>query len=261
MIRRIDIPKHVSVKPPQLVAHRGYALRYPENTLLSLRAAIEAGARHIEFDVQLTADGVPVLLHDVDLWRTAGVDKSVLEMTLDEVMGVEVNETTRFGPRYSGVHVPLLGEAVALLEEHAQVTAFVEIKQASLRRFGVDHVVERVLEVLHPTLARCVIISFDLDAIARARDSAKSIGWVLEEWTDTARASAERLGPDYLFCDYRMIPDDAELWRGPWRWALYEVIDPDLALSLAAHGAELVETMAIAEMLADRRLIASVRDR
>jgi glycerophosphoryl diester phosphodiesterase len=62
------------------------------------------------------------------------------------------------------------------------------------------------------------------------------------------------LEPEYIFCNYRMIPDDASLWKGPWRWALYEIIDPEIALALAAHGAHLVETMAIKEMMADQRL-------
>lgn len=256
----IYLPRNVNIKPPELIAHRGYALRYPENTLPSLRAAIEAGAWYVECDVQLTADGVPVLLHDSDLWRTGQVEKSVLGMTLDEVLQVEVNETDRLGPRFSGVTVPLLGELAELLEEHRQVTAFVELKRASLQRFGVERVVDRVLEALEPVLARCVIISFDRTAAARARESgAAEVGWVLEEWGDDQRAHADALKPDYVFCDYRMIPDDAELWPGPWRWALYEVIEPELALSLAAFGAHFVETMAIKEMLADRRLIPARR--
>ena len=49
---------------PAIVAHRGYTGRYPENTLLSLAAAVSYGARFLEFDVQLTRDGVPVLCHD-----------------------------------------------------------------------------------------------------------------------------------------------------------------------------------------------------
>lgn len=256
----IHLPSNVRIKPPELIAHRGYALRYPENTLPSLRAAIEAGARYLECDVQLTKDGIPVLLHDSDLWRTARVEKSVLDMTLDEVLQIQVNETDRLGHRFSGVAVPLLGELVELLKEHRDVTAFVEVKRASLARFGTGHVIGRVLDVLRPALARCVIISFDDAAIKAFREiGTGEIGWVLEEWNADARRAADSLRPDYLFCDYRIIPDDAELWPGPWRWALYDVIEPDLALALAAFGARFVETMAIKEMLADRRLIPSRR--
>src|SRR5207244_2240185 len=54
---------------PDLVAHRGYALRYPENTLVALDAAIRAGAKYVELDVQLSKDGFPVLMHDKTLAR------------------------------------------------------------------------------------------------------------------------------------------------------------------------------------------------
>ncbi len=256
----IHLPSNVRVKPPELIAHRGYALRYPENTLPGLRAAIEAGARYLECDVQMTRDGIPVLLHDSDLWRTARVEKIVLDMTLDEVLKVEVNEDDRLAHRFSGIVVPLLGELVDLLREHPEVTAFVELKRASLQRFGTERMVDRVLEVLEPTLSRCIIISFDRAAVEYARSAgAGEIGWALEEWTSDRRAEAEALKPDYMFCDYRCIPDDAELWPGPWRWALYEIIEPEFALALAAFGAHFVETMAIKEMLSDRRLIPARR--
>ena len=55
---------------PQLVAHRGYSSQYPENTLLAIEQAFIAGACFVECDVQLTQDGVPVLLHDVTQSRT-----------------------------------------------------------------------------------------------------------------------------------------------------------------------------------------------
>lgn len=254
-------PSGVSIKPPELIAHRGYALRYPENTMQSLRAAIDLGARYIEFDVQLTAEGVPVLLHDTNLWRTAGIDRSVLDMTLDDVMRVEVNEAARFGPQFSGVHVPLLGEIPELLKEHPNVTAFVELKRGSVARFGVDQVVGRSLEALGTTIERCVVISFDEAAVVAARFAGAATGWILEEWSAETQAALEELRPEYVFCDYRMIPDDASLWPGPWRWAMYEVIEPDLALGLAAFGAHFVETMAIREMLSDRRLISASRRR
>lgn len=51
-------------------AHRGYSGKYPENTMLAFRKAVEAGADGIELDVQLTKDGVPVIIHDELVDRT-----------------------------------------------------------------------------------------------------------------------------------------------------------------------------------------------
>lgn len=259
-MKKIQVPANVRVRPPALVAHRGYALRYPENTLESLRAAVSAGAGYIEFDVQMTADHAPVLLHDSDLWRTGGDDRVVMDMNLDELWQIEVNEDSRLHGKFSGVRVPTLEDAAALIAEEKKIVAFVELKVESMRRFGTELVVDKALEVLQPVLKRCVIISFDPEAVERARErGANAIGWVLPEWTAEVKSRAQGLKPEYLFCNYRTVPDREELWTGPWRWALYEIIDPELALALAAHGARFVETMAIGEMLHDRRLVPGRR--
>lgn len=235
---------------PALVAHRGYALRYPENTIESLTAAVEAGACFVEFDVQLSADGVPVLLHDADLERTAGVPECVMDLQLARLQEIEVNEPARFGETFTGVHVPTLAEAMSFLGERPQVKAFVEIKSESLQRFGRESVVERVMSDLLPRLDQCALISFDMDVLLMARErEAVSIGWVLDGLSPATREAAAAHSPEYLFCDYEMIPVQEKLWPGAWQWALYDVSDPGLALRLAARGAQLIETMAIREML------------
>ena len=55
---------------PELVAHRGNAADFPENTLPALRSALDAGIPWVEIDVHLSADGVPFVIHDVRLDRT-----------------------------------------------------------------------------------------------------------------------------------------------------------------------------------------------
>ena len=69
-------------EPLKLVAHRGYAAAWPENTEPALKAAVAAGASMLEFDVQMTRDGVPVLLHDETFARTAGDPAAVYELDL-----------------------------------------------------------------------------------------------------------------------------------------------------------------------------------
>ena len=85
------------MKIPHLIAHCGYAKHYPENTLVALEAALQAGACYIEFDVQLTADRVPVVCHDATLQRTAGLDQHLLSMTATQLASIYVNETARIG--------------------------------------------------------------------------------------------------------------------------------------------------------------------
>ncbi|MFF4400578.1 glycerophosphodiester phosphodiesterase [Streptomyces sp. NPDC001480] len=70
------------------VAHRGDPYRFRENTLDSLRSALDRGADAVEFDVRLTRDGVPVLLHDDTLKRLWGHDRPLRSLSADEVRGL-----------------------------------------------------------------------------------------------------------------------------------------------------------------------------
>src|SRR4029450_6450952 len=153
-----------SSRLPELIARRGNVAEYPENTLPALRSALELGARHLGFDVQLSVDRQPVLLNDSNLQRIAGVDRNALEMTWDELAEIKITDTD--------IGVPRLGQAVDLLAGHATPTAsvelkrrraadarraahapttdFVGLKRATLRTFGQEARVRKVCEVLKP---------------------------------------------------------------------------------------------------------------
>lgn len=75
---------------PLIIGHRGASAVAPENTMAAFREAISVGADGIEFDVRLTRDGVPVVIHDRDLVRTGGLSLRIGDMTWSEVAKVEV---------------------------------------------------------------------------------------------------------------------------------------------------------------------------
>lgn len=241
---------------PQLIAHRGYPRRYPENTLEGIAAAIKAGACFVEFDVQFTADGIPVLLHDASLMRTTGTRGRIVNTELEKLAGLPANEPERFGKRYRTFTIPTLAAAVDLLRQHPRVTPFVELKEESLEKHGREMAVKTLLSVLAPIQSRTVVISYDILSLRTARAmGAKRIGWVLKAWNQEALARATELVPDFLICNYTKLPKaPAPLWHGPWKWVFYEVTQVKLALQLAARGAALIETMAIGEMLKNPQL-------
>jgi len=243
-----------------LVAHRGYAARYPENTRESLAAAVAVGARFLEFDIQLSADGVPVLLHDATLDRTAGRTGSVFDLSAADLNLVEVNETDRLNGTFQGVCIPQLQQVAADLARWPGVSAFVEIKEESLNHFGTVFMVERVLKALGKALDSCVIISFSAAAVLEARQHCGcAIGWAVRNWSEESRRIASRIEPEYLFCNHLKFPAPPEpLWQGPWRWVAYEVAQPGLAFSLAQRGVHMIETMAIAEMMGQQAKIAGL---
>ncbi|MBI5463286.1 MAG: glycerophosphodiester phosphodiesterase [Gammaproteobacteria bacterium] len=244
------------MKSPTLIAHRGYAARYPENTLQALQAAVQAGARWLEFDVQLSADKIPVLLHDTTLDRTAGRPGSLFDITAQQLSAIGVGEPARFGTRFAEVVLPTLAEVVAWLTTQPNVQAFVEIKTESIQRFGVEAVHEAVMRVLEPVRERCVLISYDDAFLFAARLATPlRIGWVAAEWSDDSARRARALAPDFLFTNHtRLPPEPQPLWPGPWQWVVYEVTDSVQALALAARGIAFVESMAVGELLADARL-------
>ena len=237
---------------PALLAHRGYAARFPENTLEALAGAVDSGAKFVEFDIQCSKDGVPHLLHDADFNRTAGVDVSVFELSAGEVAAINVGEADKFGEAFSNVIAPTLSAASEWLQAHSDVTAFVEIKAESIRQFGLEPVVQSVIRDLGPAIQQSVIISFDDQAIELARTlTGCPIGWAFREWNDASLARATALAADYLFTNVVRLPPAPEpVWPGPWMWVIYEIVDPDEALSLAARGVGMIETMQFAEMYA-----------
>ncbi len=243
---------------PQLVAHRGYAARYPENTVLSLTKAIEHGACFIECDVQLSADGIPVLFHDAALERTTGLEHTLLDCAYETLQSIEACETAKFGDQFvgQGVEIPHLETLVQILKKAPQVTAFVELKDESLQRHGVEHMIDIVLAILQPVLKQCCMIAYDAAVIRSVKKrGAPQSGWVLKTWSEASHQEARALSPDVLICNHKKIPSDlTPLWAGPWTWCFYEVVEPDLALALHARGAGLIETMDIGKMLADPRL-------
>ena len=221
-----------------LVARRGNSAEFPENTLPALRSAIALGARFIEIDVHLSADGTPMVFRDQQLARLNQVTASaaVLEK-------LDVSEPERFGDQFRGTHMVTLSTALGLLAGRPEITIFVVLGRLSLVRFGHEQVIARVMRTLQPFRSRCILGSADLAAVHSARALAGCpIAWVLPSYDDHTRLKYEALQPDYMFCDRAHLPVRAPLWRGPWRWAIYEVATLQEAQSLAERGADFVVT-------------------
>ena len=113
--------------------HRGYCSKYPENTMISYEAAIDMGVDAIEFDVWLSADKVPVLMHDDNAYRTCKVDRFLREMTLAEIKEeLEPAYTDKFGDKYvgMGITVPTLEELLEMCAKKCpNLILGVEIKE------------------------------------------------------------------------------------------------------------------------------------
>jgi glycerophosphoryl diester phosphodiesterase len=237
---------------PEIIAHRGNAAEFPENTLQSIASAVELGVKHVEFDVQLTADKVPVVIHDADLERVGDRPDVVADMSWADLAESAVGENQRLGNRFAFTYPPSLEQVLDALAGWEGVTAYVEIKRASMRRFGRETVLRRIAQTVKPMLDRCVLISFDLPSlrIMRLMTGAR-IGWVISDYGDAALAEAKEASPEFMFANLERLPEGIQtLWPGPWDWALYEVRDIKTAQRCQSLGARFVETMAVRSLRA-----------
>lgn len=254
-------PPGAPARVPRLIAHRGLRARFPENSLSGLRAALEAGAELLEFDVQLTADHEPVLMHDSTLDRLCGVPGDITRVHAADFASLRAYEPGRMGrQRFVEEPVATLADAVRLLEAHPAVQAFIELKPESIRVFGAQTVLERVSKTIEPVRTQCVLISFDTDVLELARERTDlRLGAVLREWEEREEAALGRVRPEFVFCDIRGLPDHGRLHIEGAQLGVFEVQTSDEALRLGHRGVELVETFDLVEL--KRQLAAPQRSR
>jgi len=235
---------------PQLVAHRGYMHRYPENTWAGLEAALQAGACWLEFDVQMCADGRFILLHDADFKRTGDDPRSVFVTDRQTLQRISVHEPGRFGERFFPATAPGLDTVLQRLAAFPSVRAMVEIKDESLDHWGLEKVMNALLKILTPFQHQCVLIAYSDAALEYARQQGDiDTGWVVRSYDQQHLERAKRLDPQFLICNERKIPSQETPWRGNWQWMLYDICDPQSAVQWSARGIGLIETRDIKTML------------
>jgi glycerophosphoryl diester phosphodiesterase len=247
-----------SVTQSRLIAHRGYSERFPENSLVGLKAALLSGSGCIEFDVQLSSDCVPVVIHDMSLKRTAGGEGDVNLLTSNQIKGTYIGEKGRFGEKFAREPIPALSEVLKLVKQWPGTTAFVEIKAESIAFFGIEIVARTLLSELLAYRDQCVLISFNHEIleVVKMRGQIR-VGWVIPGWNDDSFRRAHKLGPDFLFVDKNIVPNrDDALWPGSWQWALYDIVDPRQALLWLKRGARFIETWDIGRLLGDQELMS-----
>lgn len=246
------------MKIPALVGHRGYPRHYPENTLAGFAAAIRAGAKYVETDVQLAADEVPVLFHDRTLARVCGASGAIHDYSAEQLKQFPAREFERFGYKFAHEPIPTLAQFVAWLAAHPQTTAFVEIKRLAVERFGPATVLSHVLRDLKPVREQCVLISYSLETLRHARHQGwPRVGAIIDRWRERSQPVIRELHPEYLFCDVNGLPRFGPLVVRGAEVAVFEVTDAALALRLARRGVQLIETFAIGELRRELELLAA----
>jgi glycerophosphoryl diester phosphodiesterase len=125
---------------PLIIGHRGASAVAPENTIAAFREAIEVGADGIEFDVRLTRDGVPVVIHDSTLRRTGDLPDRVVDLTASEIAKIDVGSwfarKKNVAPgSFADERVPRLAELFALFQSNNS-TLYLEMKCDSASEYA-----------------------------------------------------------------------------------------------------------------------------
>ena len=149
---------------PLIMAHRGYSAAAPENTLPAFELAIDRGCTAAELDVQMTADGVVIVLHDSNLRRTTGLSKPVWEVTYDEIK--DLDNGSFFSKKYAGTTIPTLDQVLKLCKDRLFLN--IEIKRTGHDQGITQKVIDIILE--NDFLDQCDITSQDYATLEEVRE-------------------------------------------------------------------------------------------
>ena len=215
---------------PKVIGHRGAAAYVAENTLESFREARRRGATWVEADIALTADGVPIVMHDDSLKRTTGIDRLVAETRRADLPA----------------EVPTFEEAIACWGE-VGLGCNVEIKPTQGREAETARAVVETLRRCWPAhLPQPLLSSFKDASLAAARAAAPEfarallVGRVEDDWPQ--RAAAVAAGGINADGKRLTAVQAVEIRRAGYALGVYTINDGDVARALVGMGAQCIIT-------------------
>lgn len=154
---------------PRIIAHRGASMEAPENTLAAIARAADRGAGGVELDVAISADGVPVILHDDTLERTTNGTGPVVTLPYSTLADLDAGSW--FAPEFGGEPLPTLAAAASLILER-NMALNLEIKPPPDHDEQTTEQAIAVLTACWPSYGRLLLSSFSIKALEVARQLA-----------------------------------------------------------------------------------------
>lgn len=147
----------------KMIAHRGLSAIAPENTVASIKAACDAGYYGVEYDVQLTSDGVWVVSHDDNLKKMTGQNVKIAEAELIDLEKIVYNNGANI-EKYDGIVIPTLDEVLAVISNY-DIVSVIEIKTET------DDKVDELLELVeqYKLTKKVRIISFNAEPLKKVK--------------------------------------------------------------------------------------------
>lgn len=220
----------------QVAAHRGDISRAPENTISSIRHAIEMGVDAVEIDVMLTKDMVAVLHHDQTLTRTIGVPYKVAQLTYGELSQYFI--THRIDEHIFREKIPTLNEALIEMKDE-NISIIIDVKVADTRNYG--DIAERIVHLVneHELKDKVYVQSFHYDILQeiRQRDEEIKIGQILF----LSAGNLRNLDVDFYtvrqtMLSDRLVKNARRLDREVWVWTVNHERNINEVLKYDIHG-------------------------
>jgi len=216
-----------------VIAHRGAAGKAPENTLASIRQAIADGTDWVEIDVQESADGEVVVVHDSDFMKLAGVDLKVWDGTLEQIRDIDIGSW--FDPHFSAERVPTLAEVLAEAKGNAGVVI-------ELKYYGHDQQLEqRVVDIVERQgmTDEVAIMSLKYEGVQKIR--ALRPNWTVGLLSTTAVGNLAALDVDFLAVAQRMatsgfIRRSHEQGKQVLVWTINDAVSLSRMMSMGVDG-------------------------
>ena len=216
-----------------VVAHRGAAGKAPENTLASMRMAIEDGADWLEIDVQESADGEVMVIHDSDFMKLSSVDMKVWDGSLAEIREIDVGSW--FDPQFSDERVPTLTELLEVARGKARVVI-------ELKYYGHDQQLEqRVIDIVEQLdmVNDVAIMSLKYEGIQKVR--ALRPDWPIGLLSATAIGNLASLDVDFLavatgLATPGFVRRSQEQGKQVFVWTVNDTVSLSRMMSLGVDG-------------------------
>ena len=243
------------------IAHRGYTAEYPEDTMLAFRmAAASDGCEGISIDVQLSKDGVPVIIHDTTVDRTAveGTGE-IRQMTLAELQKIDVSGP--FAGKYGPQAIPTLREYL----EFAKPLDLINIIELKTENFEYPGIEEKVVELVREfgmeeqvIFASCNHFSIKrLQALApEMKTGLLCHSWILDAGAYVGNAGAEYYMPNYPQCTKEIVDDIHSRGVKVFTWVVNGEFDCDRVMK---NGVDAILTDD-PEMVSRRRHFAEMEE-
>ncbi|HBJ2620966.1 TPA: glycerophosphodiester phosphodiesterase [Clostridium botulinum] len=149
----------------EVSAHRGASINYPENTMKAFEMAVEQNADWIELDVQLTSDGIPVIMHDSNLYRITGVNKNIWEVTYNDIKDLDCSSW--FSSEFAGERISTLGEVLDFAKkEHIKLN--IELKPTGYEKDFEKIVIDTINQKNFKN--SCVVTSQEYSTLQRIKE-------------------------------------------------------------------------------------------